>query len=97
MCSHCRRNGIGEKVKKKQSLTCRCGHKLYLTDKQIQSCNHVCPACGSPVGDCHLPSAADTQMVNIKDMARMAQEGIEVTVSGEWDTTLSNSQPKEKK
>lgn len=35
------------------------------------------------------PSADDTQMVNIDEMARMAQEGIDVTVSGEWDTTLA--------
>jgi hypothetical protein len=26
-------------------------------------------------------------MINIKDMARMAQEGVDVGVSGEWDTS----------
>jgi hypothetical protein len=27
-------------------------------------------------------------MINIEEMARMAQDGIEVGVSGEWDTSF---------
>jgi hypothetical protein len=41
-------------------------------------------------------SAADTQMINIQDMARMAQDGISVEISGEWDTSETDG-PKNKK
>jgi hypothetical protein len=41
-------------------------------------------------------SAADTQMINIREMARMAQEGVDVEVSGEWDTSLGNDEKKER-
>ncbi len=41
-------------------------------------------------------SAADTQMINIREMARMAQEGVDVEVSGEWDTSLGKDEKKER-
>lgn len=71
--------------------TCSCGKRLKLTAAQIESGKDVCPHCGGPVGhDKNNPPAlspSDTQMINISDMARMAQEGIDPAVSGEWDTS----------
>ncbi len=46
-----------------------------------------CPQCGSPISSLLSISTADTQTVNIEEMARMAQEGVDEAVSGEWDTT----------
>lgn len=55
----------------------------------------VCPQCGAKVGSkptvASEVSAGDTQMVNIAEMARMAQEGLEIGVSGEWDTSSEPS------
>lgn len=73
---------------------CACGIHLNLTDEQIRSGEVTCPQCGAVVGeymetDSGL-TAADTQMINVGDMARMAQEGVDVGVSGEWDTTICN-------
>jgi hypothetical protein len=57
-----------------------------------------CPSCGrvieSPTEDCSTPSVADTQTINVRDMARMAQEGIDVDVSGEWNTSTGNRRAK---
>ncbi len=51
-----------------------------------------CPNCGCVIGSAtescsSASSVADTQTINVKEMARMAQEGIDVDVSGEWDTS----------
>jgi len=69
---------------------CSCGASLELSMEQITSGRELCPSCGSPVrvapsDDCD-PLSGDTQLVNLSDMARMAQEGVETTSSGEWDT-----------
>jgi len=73
------------------SWTCSCGKRLNLTAAQVASGSEVCPHCGHPVGhhkkDTSALSPTDTQMINISDMARMAQEGLDPTVSGEWDTS----------
>jgi hypothetical protein len=51
----------------------------------------VCPECKSILDpslmDVPEVSAADTQTINIEEMARMAQEGVEMDTSGEWDTS----------
>ncbi len=57
----------------------------------LKSGRAVCPQCKnildpSPT-DVPEVSTADTQMINIEEMARMAQEGIEIETSGEWDTS----------
>jgi hypothetical protein len=57
----------------------------------LKSGRAVCPKCNnilepSPI-DVPEVSAADTQMINIEEMARMAQEGVEMETSGEWDTS----------
>jgi hypothetical protein len=70
---------------------CSCGERLPLS-KAAEPPAHVhCPHCGLSIilDDEEEPgfSASETQMINIKDMARMAQEGVDVGVSGEWDTS----------
>jgi hypothetical protein len=73
-------------MKRKDVVECSCGKKFEVEEKQTE----VCPDCGAMVwqdtGYTGL-SAADTQTVNIRDMARMAQDGVDVSVSGEWDTS----------
>jgi predicted RNA-binding Zn-ribbon protein involved in translation (DUF1610 family) len=73
--------------------TCSCGKRIKLTASQIESGKEVCPHCGEPIGQVkkHHPalSPSDTQMINVSDMARMAQEGVDLAVSGEWDTSKS--------
>lgn len=72
---------------------CVCGMRVLSTDEQIRSGKMTCPVCGAVMGEDESadmdPSAADTQLINIGDMARMAQEGVDVGVSGEWDTASS--------
>jgi hypothetical protein len=64
--------------------------------EEVAGGEKLCPKCGRAI---ELPEeeslsatwAEETQLVNLRDMARMAQEGIEVGVSGEWDTSESES------
>jgi len=69
---------------------CACGNKLHISLEKILSEKPVCPKCGAPVGwergEPHPPDMSDTQAVDLRDMAHMAQEGIGVATSGEWDT-----------
>lgn len=70
---------------------CACGERLPLSKDTGLSADFQCPFCGERiiVGDEADPSfsASETQMINIQDMARMAQEGVDVGISGEWDTS----------
>lgn len=74
---------------------CLCGAKVRLSDEMIETGNQFCPTCGAPIGDPSMITPADTQTVNIQEMARIAQEGIDVGISGEWDTT-QNVKPSER-
>ena len=81
-------------MKKSDTIyTCSCGKRWKLTAKRVKSGKEVCPHCGTPVGDdpkdAPALSASDTQMINISEMARMAQEGVDPAASGEWDTSDS--------
>ncbi len=75
---------------------CTCGNRLSVSAERIKSGLEICPRCGTVIrstcGNSCAPSAADTQTINVREMARMAQEGIDVEVSGEWDTSGSDSQ-----
>jgi hypothetical protein len=70
---------------------CACGARIKVPADKKRRRVRVCPHCGAKLGSEQtvIPevSAGDTQMVNIAEMARMAQEGIEVAASGEWDTS----------
>lgn len=84
----------GADVKESETLwECACGTRLRLSEEQIQSKQEICPQCGAVVGadpdSSEGPSAGDTQLINIGDMARMAQDGVDLGVSGEWDTTMA--------
>ncbi|MFH1114766.1 MAG: hypothetical protein V1792_12690 [Pseudomonadota bacterium] len=72
---------------------CSCGTRRLLTEERIKSGEENCPQCGAVVGEetDMGSSVADTQLINIGDMARMAQEGVDVGVSGEWDTTMAHN------
>jgi len=71
---------------------CACGARLRLTPSQILSKQEVCPKCGAVVGSKQSvawgSTSSDTQMISISEMARMAQEGLDVAASGEWKTEV---------
>lgn len=64
--------------------------RLPLTPEQVLSKKETCPRCGAVVGSAESvakeETGTDTQMVNVSEMARMAQEGLDIAASGEWDT-----------
>jgi hypothetical protein len=66
----------------------------------MESGKGACPACGAQIkrnDESPLPfEAGETQTVSIKEMARMAQDGLDVSTSGEWDTA-GTAQPRGKK
>jgi hypothetical protein len=78
---------------------CACGARLEITASQVLSKKRVCPQCGAVVGSDQTEdeglSLSDTQMVSMAEMARIAQEGLEVGTSGEWDTTVILDSEKE--
>jgi len=83
-------------MKRDQSLCeCACGHQVSASADRIKLGLEICPRCGnvirSPGGKAGAPSLADTQTINVRDMARMAQEGIDLEASGEWDTSACES------
>lgn len=66
---------------------CSCGLYVELTLEQFELGEAHCPACGAPIDLGQMEEwNSDTQMVNLQDMARMAQDGVGVTSSGEWNT-----------
>ncbi len=87
-----RANNDGVKMKTdKYSWQCSCGTRVSVSAERVKLGLERCPNCGCVVGSstesCSSSSVADTQTINVKDMARMAQEGVDVDVSGEWDTS----------
>jgi hypothetical protein len=66
---------------------CTCGIFVELTLEQFERREAYCPACGAEIDLGQAEEwSSDTQMLNLEDMARMAQEGVGVASSGEWDT-----------
>ena len=69
---------------------CDCGARVRWTADKNRQGKPVCPQCGAELSSegkvTPEQSAADTQMVNISEMARMGQEGLDVDASGEWET-----------
>jgi len=64
---------LREEVAGGEKLCSKCGRAIELPEEESLS----------------VTWAEDTQLVSLRDMARMAQEGLEVGVSGEWDTSES--------
>jgi hypothetical protein len=88
-----RANYDGDDMKTEKSLwQCPCGNRIEVSAERVKSGLESCPVCGCVVGSLSenscSPSVADTQTINVRDMARMAQEGVDVDVSGEWDTSV---------
>ncbi len=69
-------------------VECLCGKKVTAPAEGLNE-GAKCPSCGALLSGseekCGI-SLGDTQMVNIHEMAQMAQDGVEVGISGEWDT-----------
>lgn len=87
--------------KREISWHCSCGNDVIVSESQLLAGRAICPKCKKKL-DPSKPdpteiSAADTQMINIQDMARMAQDGIAVEISGEWDTSGTDGQKNKKK
>jgi hypothetical protein len=82
--------GGGDMKKEHYVWQCPCGSRTEVSAERVKLGLERCPNCGCVVGtpseNSCSPSVADTQTINVKDMARMAQEGIDVDVSGEWNT-----------
>ncbi|MFC1834273.1 hypothetical protein ACFL2Q_06005 [Thermodesulfobacteriota bacterium] len=71
---------------------CTCGEGFELTPEEAESGDKRCPFCGARLGGLDseprkITGPEETQMINVREMARMAQEGVDVSISGEWDTT----------
>jgi hypothetical protein len=66
---------------------CQCGQRSQLSREQLDRGTEVCPHCGKTVGagsaEC---TVGDTMIMNVGEMARIAQAGVELSTSGEWDT-----------
>ncbi|MEW6349091.1 MAG: hypothetical protein AB1646_08505 [Thermodesulfobacteriota bacterium] len=72
---------------------CSCGERLDLSPDRAGNRGAVCPVCGKSLfSECdHIAdqdvSGSETERVGFFDMARLAQEDIELTDVEEWDTT----------
>ncbi len=79
---------------------CSCGRRWRANPDENLLEERLCPQCGSPMMVTHeeQPSLADTDetlRVELQDMAKLAQEGVDVGVSGEWDTSgLPDDKPR---
>lgn len=82
--------------------TCSCGEKISLKLPKGKKGERICPNCGAILtegnqnnkGPRRHDSTGDTQMLDLSEMAKMAQEGVDVQVSGEWVTPLSKKKRK---
>jgi len=81
-------------VKKQlQWWKCVCGKRFQATAAEIMSGGAECPQCRSLVKPNEAmpadgPPADETQMLNLREMAQMAQKGVDLNVSDEWDTSF---------
>ena len=82
--------------REQQWWQCPCGKRVSVSAERIkmglESLPQLWSCIGSSSQNAASPSVAGTQTINVRDMARMAQEGIDVSVSGEWDTSIRHSQ-----
>lgn len=81
--------------------TCSCGKDVEISLAQALSGKSKCPYCDAVIdpaqeADDNRIGNEETQMVNLQEMARMAQEGVTVEVSGEWDTSQEEQEKGDK-
>jgi hypothetical protein len=91
----------GDMKKDKYLWQCPCGNRVSVSAERVKLGLESCPKCGrvieSPSEKSSSSSVADTQTINVREMARMAQEGIDVDVSGEWNTSTGKRRGKRAK
>ena len=80
---------------------CLCGTSLKASVEDVASGTAKCPVCGASVSldqqEAEVLSDSDeTQMVSLQEMAQMAQDGVKLDVSGEWETSPSDPSQKKK-
>lgn len=80
--------GPGEKKEEDpKEPRCSCGALLEKAEFDPGSGELICPNCGAVTSHQETDISGDeTEMLNVGDMARMAQEGVDPSISGEWDT-----------
>ncbi|MBI5569926.1 MAG: hypothetical protein HY914_08285 [Desulfomonile tiedjei] len=77
-----------EKENDTQKDRCSCGALLEKSEFDAESGELICPSCGAVMAEDEIDvSGDDTEMLNVGEMARMAQEGVDPSISGEWDTS----------
>jgi len=80
---------------KVSSWKCKCGQLVEATADEVMKGEARCPTCGAALSpgrenDRSAPSLEETQTIKLEDMARMAQTGVDVGISGEWDTSAAD-------
>jgi hypothetical protein len=66
---------------------------VEITKQDAQEGLSRCPDCGNAVRlrisstSSRTPDSDETLMVNVRDMAKIAQSGVESSYSGEWNTS----------
>lgn len=81
---------------------CSCGERISMKLPKGAKGEKLCPNCGAILDDKpqrkkgprRHDSTGDTQMLDLSEMAKMAQEGVDVQVSGEWVTPLAKKKKK---
>ena len=87
----------GEKVSEEPIWwRCSCGNDLQYPEEEALSGSARCPHCGSliPAGQKKMVERGgpdETVMVDLGDMAQMAQDGLDLAVSDEWDTSAAKT------
>jgi DNA-directed RNA polymerase subunit RPC12/RpoP len=71
---------------------CACGKRLQGPEEEVLAGTKRCPHCGSRIFEgqkepVQTGGPEETQMVDLGDMAEMAQDGLDLAVSDEWDTS----------
>jgi DNA replicative helicase MCM subunit Mcm2 (Cdc46/Mcm family) len=80
---------------------CLCGAGLKASVEDVALGTVKCPDCGAAVSPEQqeiddFSDSDDTQMVSLQEMAQMAQDGVDLDVSGEWNTSPPSDSPHEK-
>lgn len=81
--------------KKAKTDSCACGASLDKSRWDEAKQEMICQKCGAiTTPQLTALSGADTEMLSVADMARIAQDGVDVSISGEWDTSGSKASKK---
>lgn len=88
----------------RNELKCSCGTRIILDRDEDPSREKRCHVCGKVINvadedtEAAAPDSDVTERVNLTEMARLAQDGVDLVVSGEWVTPLKGkTRPSKKK